>query len=398
MREIIKKIVPKPLTRIYKKSRHDVIVMLFYAFRILPINKQKVVLMNIWGYGDNTKYISEALAKVHVPAKFNKPMKLIYVTNHPSTADAPKCIKILKTNSLSAIYALSTARIWVETNRKEGYIRKRKGQYYIQTWHGGLPLKKIEGDCGELLGEEYIKRAKWDSSITDLYISNGSFCTSMYQRAFWYKGKILEYGMPRNDILFSKSNTRIQKTRDMMGIKDGIKIAVYAPTYRESGSTKAYLKNIETLQNLLSTHYKECYAVIIRLHPLCSSDNTIYEYNEHIINGSKSHDMYELLEASDILITDYSNTMFEAAMIKKPVFLYAEDITEYEKTRGLYFNPFDLPFLIARNEEELWNNIKNFNYETYTKKSEVFLKKTGIKETGNASRKTAEYIHNLISQ
>ena len=89
-----------------------------------------------------------------------------------------------------------TAKVWVDSNRKEGYIRKRKGQFYIQTWHGGVPLKKIEGDCEEYLGEVYIQRAKWDSAMTDLYLSNGGFCTDMYRRAFWYTGEILECGTP----------------------------------------------------------------------------------------------------------------------------------------------------------------------------------------------------------
>ena len=38
----------------------------------------------------------------------------------------------------------------------------------------------------------------------------------------------------------------------------------------------------------------------------------------------------QLLEASDILITDYSNTMFEAALAEKYVFLYINDKKVYE--------------------------------------------------------------------
>lgn len=390
MRETIKQLIPQPLTEVYKKLRYYFIVMLFYIFRLLPINQSKVVFMNIWGFGDNTKYIAEELIKIR------DNIDIIYITNNPKSANSNSQIKLLKTNSLSAIYALATAKVWVETNRKEGYIRKRKGQYYIQTWHGGLPLKKIEGDCEEFLGEDYIKRAKWDSSITDLYISNGKFCTQMYKRAFWYSGKILEYGMPRNDILFSRSLERVKSTRKSFGINENVSIAIYAPTYRESGNTGAYLKDITKLHDVLCESTGREVAIIIRLHPLRAADNNIYEYNNFILNGSKSRDMYELMEAADYLITDYSNTMFEFAMMKKPVFLYAKDIEEYEKDRGLYFSQNEIPFPVAKEEEKLWENIKGFNITSYLEETERFLLKAGVRETGMASYKTALYISKIL--
>lgn len=364
---------------------------MFHLFHLKTIKSNLVVLTNVWGFGDNTKYIAEELLKIsnHIQA--------VFITNYPESAKAPEQITILKTNSISAIHALATAKVWVDCNRKEAYIRKRKGQYYIQTWHGGLPLKKIEGDCEEYLGKEYIKRAKWDSAMTDLYISNGGFCSEMYRRAFWYQGEILEYGTPRNDILLNNSQERISYTRAALNIREGVKIAIYAPTYRESGETDAYLKNMEDILQVLTSSYQGEWVLVIRLHPLVAAvHKDIYTYGRDILDGSKCRDMYELMEAADLLITDYSNTMFEFAMMYKPVFLLTKDLKKYQGGRGFYFEPKELPFSIAITEEELSGNLEEFFMPAYRKNIEEFFQNVDIKESGSASKKTAERIKEVI--
>ena len=162
MREWIKRHTPKYFISVYQRVRYLWIVLLFHIFHLFRIQNNRVVFCNVWGYGDNAKYIAEEMVLRKTKAE------LIFITNRPKLACAPKEIKVVQTNSIAAIFALATAKVWVDSNRKEGYIRKRKGQFYIQTWHGGVPLKKIEGDCEEYLGEVYIQRAKWDSAMTDL--------------------------------------------------------------------------------------------------------------------------------------------------------------------------------------------------------------------------------------
>ena len=87
-------------------------------------------------------------------------MQIVFITNHPEQVPNLKEITALRTNTPRAVFSLARAKVWVDNNRKEAYIRKRKGQYYIQLWHGGIALKRIEGDCEALLGRTYIRRAK----------------------------------------------------------------------------------------------------------------------------------------------------------------------------------------------------------------------------------------------
>src|SRR5699024_11342887 len=38
--------------------------------------------------------------------------------------------------------AMATSRVWVNNNNFPYYVRKREGQFYLQTWHG-TPIKKL---------------------------------------------------------------------------------------------------------------------------------------------------------------------------------------------------------------------------------------------------------------
>lgn len=390
MRERIKKLTPKPCIILYQKIRYLWIVMLFYLFRVLPIQKKRIVLCNVWGFGDNAKYVTEELVRQ------NMPYELIFITNHPLKTYEIPGVKFVRTNSIKAIKSLATARVWVDNNRKEAFTRKRRGQYYIQLWHGGLPLKKIEGDCSDYLGEKYVNRAKKDSKMTDLYVSNGTFCTEMYRRAFWYTGEILECGTPRNDILLSKDKKLAEGIKKKLGIQADKKIALYAPTYRNDSKIYDYDIDYNMLHRELNQKYQGQWVIVIRLHPLVAQHGTALEKKSFLVDGSQLPDMYELMKVSDVLITDYSNTMFEFAMMKRPVFLYVKDANSYSSERGLYFNLEDLPFQVARSMEELKNGIKDYQQDLYEQEVNEFFHKVRLNESGTASKQVVRKIQDIV--
>lgn len=395
MRSIIKKILPKWLLNILKQVRYYWIVMAFHIFHLLPIKKRRIVVCNVWGFGDNAKYITEELVRrkqkiLESTSVNNNPFEIIFITNHPNSSDAPKMVKVLKTNSLRAILALSTAKIWIDNNRKENYIRKRKGQYYIQTWHGGIALKKIEKDYQENLGIRYVKNAKRDSKMTDLYISNSNFCTNMYLNSFWYKGEIMECGSPRNDILLNKNTDLVLSVRTRLGVGYGFKIAIYAPTYREGNELEAYQLDCDKLKSTLEHKFGGKWVIAVRLHPLVSGLSDFLNYNECVINASYYRDIYELMAVSDLLITDYSNIMFEFSFMKKPVFLFATDVTSYEKERGFYFRYESLPYDIAKTQGELIRNINNYQEDNYLDRIKAFFATLELYEKGNASEQVVD--------
>jgi CDP-glycerol glycerophosphotransferase len=359
----------------------------------MPIKRNRIVVCNIWGFGDNTKYVTEELAR---RLKNKTTYEIIFITNHPNRASAPNNVQVYKTNSFKAILALATAKVWVDNNRKEPYIRKRKGQYYIQTWHGGIALKKIEKDYENKLGYNYITNAKRDSKMTDLYVSNSRFCTNLYRNSFWYTGEIMECGSPRNDILINPDTKNLQEIKTRLGIKADMKVAIYAPTYRENNDVSTYVLDFQSLLNSLETKFDGNWVLLVRLHPLVASQSGSISYNKKIMNATNYRDIYELMAISDVLITDYSNIMFEFSLMKKPVFLYANDIEEYENERGFYFPYNRLPYDISKSEDELIHNIETFNLKEYSEKVKGFLDNISLYETGFASKIVVDRIIEVI--
>lgn len=418
LRTILKKAAPEGLREKYRKIREKVIKAEFRLFSIFTLDGEKVVFCNVWGYGDNPKWIARAYSRLL--EEKGKKQKIYFITSQlPNDENLPiyedRHVVFLKNNSMKAIFAQATAGVWVDCNRKENYIKKRRGQLYIQTWHGGLPLKKIERDCREALTREYLSSAARDTAMTDIYISNSEFCNELYRRAFGFRGRIFCFGTPRMDPLFRPDRERVKATRrkvlGMLGpsagrrLEEELKICLYAPTYRDDDTT-AVRKASETSRNIVKALEKSFggrFAVVTRMHPLAMSrtgqrDNTYLSFEEDtdfIVNGNSFGDIYELMEASDVLITDYSNTLFEFAQAGKPVFLYAPDKEEYVKSRGLYFDYDSLPYPIAETRDELAECILEYDGEKYRKAQKQFFEQFNLVENGRASEKIAKLILRL---
>ncbi|MBR4776960.1 MAG: CDP-glycerol glycerophosphotransferase family protein [Lachnospiraceae bacterium] len=450
IRNDMKKMAPEGAVQKYRTLREDVIEKEFKFFSLFPVEKDKVVFCNVWGYGDNPKWIAESyvrqLRRTTSLSKSAIAEKVIFITSKPPLKEEinedAECITFLKTNTKSAIYALATAGIWVDCNRKENYIQKRKNQIYIQTWHGGLPLKRLELDCREYLPQEYIKNALRDTGMTDIYISNSEYCNELYRRAFGFKKRIFCFGSARMDPLirpvrFSAGAMRekllsrlpesvfrrllneayIKAFKMKEQAKQGeeqeqkdhlrINIALYAPTYRDSVSEVQERANElgGSIINALENRFGGKFVVVTRFHPLAMSRvnhiNSAYlqfDEKERIIDGNEFSDLYSMMAAADVLITDYSNCMFEMSYVGKPVFLYATDVEQYDDTRGMYFDYEKLPFPIAHNERELYENINSYDREGYREKQKEFFEDVGVTEDGRAAEKVAKLITRLIEK
>ena len=129
---------------------------------------------------------------------------------------------------------MTTAKVWINSHMFEVFVQKKKSQLFIQTFHGGVVLKKIYLDIPKykrhgLPYEELVSTSR----MTDLFISNSDFNDGLIRRAFDYKGQILKCGFPRNDELILPKNDSRKAVRGKLGL-DGRKIFLYAPTFRDS--------------------------------------------------------------------------------------------------------------------------------------------------------------------
>ena len=301
---------------------------------------------------------------------------------------------VVRPHSLKAIYHLATAAIWVDNARKPLWTVKRRGQYYVQTWHGGIALKQVEKDAEESLTEEYIANAKNDSACADLFLSGSRWQTQNYKDAFWYDGDILEYGLPRSDVLFRPAEKTRQQVCDFYGLSDDTHLLLYAPTFRASYTLSPYLtrEQCETLLEALAARFGGKWAALVRLHPNVAEKQNAISYSDTILNGSKYNEINDLILACDVLITDYSSCMFDAMSAKKTVFLYLPDREAYLSDRGFYWDMAELPFAKADTCEGLVQNIHAHEAASYEAAVADFEAKTGIVCNANASRDAVSYI------
>jgi len=364
------------------------------VFRIFPIQKNKIIINNHHGkgYGDNAKYIVEELLK------HNLDLDIVWILKNLTKEEAglPQSIRTVKFRSLRHIYEMTTAKIWLENNRIYQHLFKRTGQYYIQTWHGGLGLKKIEGDAPYGMNKRNISFAKRDSSMADLFISNSKHLSDIYRRAFWYEGEILESGFPKNDILFTDKNHYKIKIRKFYGLDEDIKILLYAPTFRENSKLDAYDIDFGKLYGALNISDTEKWTIMVKLHPNLSHSQFNKSFPNSVVNVTSFPDMQELVMGIDILVTDYSSCMFDSAMANIPTFLYASDIEDYVDERGFYFNMDDLPFTVSQDTEELLNKILNFEHKNYIDGLNDFYMKVGLFDNGDAAQIVSKRIKSML--
>jgi CDP-glycerol glycerophosphotransferase len=137
----------------------------------------------------------------------------------------------------------------------------------------------------------------------------------------------------------------------------------------------------------------ESVAVLVRMHPLLIGkvETSHLVAYEGVCDATRYHDMQELLAVADMLITDYSSSMFDFAMQGRLCLLYATDANAYD--RGFYFNLDELPFPLSESEEQLLDTIANFDNEAYTARLNTFFaERIGLKEDGHASQALAEWM------
>ena len=360
-----------------------------YIFRLFPIKRNRILFENFTGkgFGDSPKYIAEKLLE------YGDRYELYWVINKKTKCEFPNQIKAIKLYSIKYFYIMATSKIWISNSRFDQYVVKRKKQFYLQTWHSPLRLKKIEYDAIENLSNYYKKVMKNDSKNIDLMISGCDFSYNIYRNSFGYSGDIKKIGTPRCDLFFNSEKCKIikEKILDKYGIKKGSKIVLYAPTFRK-GKIDMGLFDVEKIFHAIDDNNT---ILLLRLHP---SSKMKFDVNESkIIDVSKYPDIQELICANDMMITDYSSCCFDQMIADKPCILYTPDLETYlKKERNLYFDFSELPFPIVKDYNELKICYNNFDRKKYDKNIKRFKKEINLYENGKATYEIVKIIESVI--
>lgn len=362
------------------------IARLLTASKGLVKNKFFCISMTGNSYGDNIKCLSDFIEKNDEEAEivwaFSSSFKKKSGCQHKSVE--LYSVAYYK-EMLTSKYILSNARL------NQRMFHKRKGQIYLQTWHG-TALKKIGIDARK--PRPWYKKLiqppmlEFDVDHTDIMLSGSGFMTDIYRKKFGFKGEMWEVGTPRNDIFFGNHPELVEKVHKYYNIPIESNIILYAPTFRSNGSLKYYDIDAKKLLSLWENK-TGCKSVFLaRLHPnIANKESELKKmFPADTIYASSYPDMQELLYATDLLVTDYSSSMFDYMYSGKPVLMYIPDWDSYD--RGFYFSKEELPFAIMRNNDEMESASEALVDSNYGLLLQKFMDSIGSKEKGMATETT----------
>lgn len=313
--------------------------------------------------------------------------ELLFTVN--SKTVAPSGSRAVKHGSIAWLKALATSRVLINNTNFPGYFRKRPGQKYIQTWHG-TPLKRLGRDIVDVLPTgSYLKIMDKEASYWDYLVSPSEYCSKIFSSTFGYKGKIIETGYPRNDILTTRSMDR-EAIRQSLGITDPNKLVVlYAPTWRDTSRTAT--GNWKPV-NFIGDDLGPGVTLLFRGHT-----NTHQAHSNKVakeaIDVTDYKNVAELYLAADVLVTDYSSSMFDFSVTGKPMIFLAPDLENYVSKRGFYFDFEALaPGPILRDGSKLSETLENIESlkAEYAERYLAWQQKFNRLEDGRASKRVVD--------
>ena len=173
----------------------------------------------------------------------------------------------------------------------------------------------------------------------------------------------------------------------MLGIPEGKKVILYAPTWRDSSDLgKNYDMSVPINWETWRKELADDYVLLIRTHPLTTKLLNV-KFDDFIRYFSDYPDVNDLMIAADIMISDYSSIIFDYAILGRPIICFGYDYDEYVKHRGFYFDlDKEFPSGIVRTETDVLNLIKNMNYQEECKKT-IAMKNKFVQYGGNATER-----------
>ncbi len=273
----------------------------------------------------------------------------------------------------------------------------RKETRLIQVWHA----------CGAFKTFGFSRTGKRGGPRqTSLDHRNYSYAlvSSREIRPFYAEGfgistdKVVATGMPRTDVFFDEEyRTRITKElHETYPQTVGKKVVLFAPTFRGNGKLSANYPREAFDPVRFIQSVPEDYMLIIKHHPFVEMEYEIPDkYQDRILDLSMESEINDLLFITDVLITDYSSVVFEAALLRIPMLMYAFDLRQYIASRDFYYDyEFFVPGKIVETFKGLVAALKAQDFEQ--EKLEQFRTRFFDDFDGKSSQRVVDMIYRVM--
>lgn len=301
--------------------------------------------------------------------------------------------------------------IVITTNMEYNFNKQQfnPNQIVIDLWHG-FPLKTMFYADPNYHNKNsisaFFKPLNYLASYSHLYNELLYKCVRVDPNNF------VITGAPRNDFLFN-SNTR-ELLCKFLNIEDtNQKFIFYMPTFRANSQTNSTKHSsilfgfndfdLSTFNQFLE---KNNYQLIVKSHPLYGENydkmlkgiSHISLFPDEKLKEWKI-DLYEVLGATDFLITDYSSVYFDYLLLNKPIIFTPTDLEEYNEDRGFLLTPYEewTPGPKVFDQISLQSEILAYetNHSYYQKARKQVTNKIHAYQDGNSSERVWKFVTKL---
>jgi CDP-ribitol ribitolphosphotransferase len=348
------------VTRLEHALSAAVLRVLGFLFDRLPLQR-RVVLATA-----RVPYLEGTLAFIAAEIRRTRPKARIVTFLEPySYGLVGKVAYFLRL--IRGMYLLRTSSLFVVDN---AYLPvhvapHRRGTTVVQVWHAVGALKRFGADTTTGLAEP--ERSFLHHGY-DYVVSAGEAAREPYARALRTPmERVLPLGAPRTDFFFDDAAMAAARERVLDAyprLREG-RVVLYAPTFRGRGRAKRGAPGFDPAA--VRSALPPGHVLAIKTHP--NLDPARVAANGFDVVIDRRHEINEVLAASDVLVTDYSSSIYEWALLRRPLVVLTEDLAEYEHEPGLYLDarteligehvddPADLTRAIveARVDEAAWS-------------------------------------------
>lgn len=362
------------------------VILMSLAFRVLGLfirpNHRQVMFQSLIGktYGDSPKILFDRMKEDPDFAGY----RFVWAFADPDKFQVEGARKV-KLNSLRYFIETMRSGIWItNVDMQRGLHYKSKKILSINTWHG-VPMKVI--------GNAQKTRNDYNYYDVDMLCCSGPFEREVFIRDFNVPGDVIvQCGMPRNDELYHITQEDRAGYRREFGIPEDKKVILYCPTWRDSADGGSSYQiappiDVDYWQRELGSEY----VMLFRMHHLTTEMLGI-SYNDFARDVSSSPQINHLMAIADILVSDYSATIFDYSILEKPIISFAYDYEAYSESRGFYEKLEDiLPGSYFATQEEVVKHIQTMDYAGECEKTRK-IKNKYIATAGNATETCMEFI------
>lgn len=330
----------------------------------LPLHPERILIYSLKqrGYSCNLKYLTE-----HLKRDPGQRFEILWVvrTREEQALVSRHGVKAVLLHSPEHIFYRLRAGIVITNDEFYPLFLKRRGQRYINVWHGAINYKKIGYEGLSFTNPMQRLIYRMNNPRPDCFVSGSRAFTQTTAQAFRFPREIfLECGLPRNDLLCRTPDpARLSALRQRLGIPEGARAVLYAPTFRKGKNGAPALPDEKAICDALSRRFGGRWVMLVRQHYFVDGGE---KSPGDIIDVSHYEDMQELLLCSQCLISDYSSCMWDYSLTRGPCFAYTPDLEEYrERDRSFFIPPENWPYPVCADVETLCRNIMEFDEQQY---------------------------------